>query len=326
MHEWRLRVEMKAMLEAGLSKSATAERLGVDRRTVSRWQEDRDMKTGRRRRGSKLDPYKGIIRERLTSYPELSAQRLFEECREAGYPGGYGRVRDYVRGLRQAPPAPSAVRFETPPGHQAQVDFGTFRTPWGGRHALVVVLGHSRMMWLEFFETQTMATVMTGLERAFGFFGGVPAELLFDQMKAVVTSDGRAVGGALVLNEEFGRFAAHWGFRIRACRPYRAQTKGKVERSIRYVRTGFFYGRQFLHDADLNEQVQRWYRDTANTRRCAALGESPLACFERVERGCLGPLAPRPFREDEAVPTAPSATRSIEVVRRSLTEYAEMTR
>ena len=114
-------------------------------------------------------------------------------------------------------------RFETPPGHQGQVDFAEFRLPWGKRHALIVVLGYSRYMWLQYYERQTMTVVMRGLEAAFGYFGGVPSELLFDQMKAVIVEDGRPSGGRLVENPEFLRFSFHWGFRIRACRPYRAR-------------------------------------------------------------------------------------------------------
>ena len=99
---------------------------------------------------------------------------------------------------------------------------------------------------------------MEGLESAFDRFSGVPEELLFDQMRAVVLSDDRAAGGGLVLNAEFLRFAAHWGFMPRSCRPYRARTKGKVERPIRYIRENFFYGRSFANDNDLNEQAARW--------------------------------------------------------------------
>ena len=91
----------------------------------------------------------------------------------------------------------------------------------------MVVLGHSRLLWLRFYRRQTMAVLIDGLESAFARFGGVPAELLFDQMRAVVLSDDRAGGGELVLNAEFLRSAAHWGFVPRSCRPYRAQTKGK---------------------------------------------------------------------------------------------------
>ena len=134
------------------------------------------------------------------------------------------------------------VRFETPAGRQGQVDFGTFTLPWGRRPALVIVLGYSRMLWLRFYPRQTMGVLMEALESSFDRFGGVPEELLFDQMRAVVLSDDRAAGGGLVLNAEFLRFAAHWGFLPRSCRPYRAKTKGKVERPIRYIRESFFYG------------------------------------------------------------------------------------
>ena len=320
-------MEMQALLKAGLTRAAIAERLGVSRRTVTRWQAETEPKSRPRKpRTQKLDPYKDLIRTRLQTYPELTAQRLYDEVCAAGYDGGYTRIRDFVRTLRTAAPPP-VVRFETPPGHQGQVDFGTFRTAWGPRYALVVVLGYSRLLWLAFYPAQTMATVMTGLERAFAIFGGVPAELLFDQMKAVVTSDGRDVGGTLVLNDEFQRFAAHWGFRIRACRPYRAQTKGKVERQIRYVRQSFYYGRTFIGDDDLNAQAHRWLQDIANRRTCRAIGEAPQVRFERDEASTLGPLAPRPYRAEAAIPhVGKRAATSIQVARRDLVEYDEMTR
>ena len=105
------------------------------------------------------------------------------------------------------------------------MDFAEFRLPWGKRYALVVVLAHSRPLWLQFFSRQTRAALMRGMEETFAFFGGVPAELLFDQMKAVIIDDEREISGRVLENAEFARFAAHWGFRIRACRPYRAKTK-----------------------------------------------------------------------------------------------------
>ena len=92
------------------------------------------------------------------------------------------------------------VRFETPAGHQGQVDFAEFRLPWGKRRALVVVLGYSRLLWLQFYERQTMEVPIRGLEASFEFFGGVSAELLFDQMKSVVIDDQRLKGGALFEN------------------------------------------------------------------------------------------------------------------------------
>ena len=146
--------------------------------------------------------------------------RLFEEIKAAGYAGGYTQVKEYVRKVRPRAPEEPVVRFETPPGHQGQVDFADFRLPWGKRYAFLVVLGFSRVLWLQFFTRQTMLHVFEGLEAAFTFFGGVPRELLFDQMKAVVTKDERAAGGRVTENAEFLRFAHHWDFRVRACRPY----------------------------------------------------------------------------------------------------------
>ena len=109
-------------------------------------------------------------------------------------------MNEYVRRVRPRDPVEPVVRYETPPGHQGQVDFGTFTLPWGRRHALLVVLGHSRLLWLRFYRRQTMSVLIDGLESAFARFGGVPQELLFDQMRSVVQSEDRLGGGELVLN------------------------------------------------------------------------------------------------------------------------------
>ena len=192
---------------------------------------------------------------------------------------------------------------------------------------LVVVLSHSRLLWLCFYRRQTMAVLTDGLERAFARCGGVPKELLFDQMRAVVLSDQRVGGGELVLNAEFLRFAAHWGFHPRACRPYRAQTKGKVERPSRYIRDSFFYGRAFANDEDLNEQAARWLEGTANVRRHGTTGERPVDRFERDERAVLCPLARRPYQRlgvhRGAEPAHRRVPDTIAVERRSLRVYAE---
>ena len=109
-------------------------------------------------------------------------------------------------------------------------------------------------------------------------------------MRSVVVSDGRADEGELVLNAEFLRFASHWGFRPRSCRPYRARTKGKVERAdTLHPRELLLYGRKFVSDEDLNEQAQRWLEGTANVRRHGTTGERPVDRFERDE--ATGPAA-----------------------------------
>jgi transposase len=100
--------------------------------------------------------------------------------------------------VRPAPAPAPVIRFETPAGRQAQVDFARFTFPWGLRYPLLVVLGFSRLPWCRFYVRQDMQTLINGLEDAFRYFGGVPQELLFDQMKAVITRDLRLQGGALV--------------------------------------------------------------------------------------------------------------------------------
>jgi transposase len=304
VYGWDSLVLLQHLLDDGLSKTAIAQRLGVSRRVIYHWlrtgQLTRDVDTPVPRRyaprSTQLDPFAGIITARLATYPELSAVRLFDEVRAAGYPGGITQVRDYVARVRPRPEPEPLVRFETAPGHQAQVDFAEFRLPWGKRYALVVVLGYSRLLWLKFYPQQTLATVIAGLEEAFAYIGGVPTELLFDQMKAVIVEDQRLDGGKLLENPEFLRFAAHWGFRVRACRPYRAKTKGKVERPIRYLRSNFFYGREFVGDADLDAQCRAWLEDVANARVHRTTACVPRVRFETEERAHLQPLAERAYR------------------------------
>ena len=335
MYGWERFVLLKHLLEQGVSKTAIAAQLGVSRRVLYHWittgQLARDVTAPRVRVGppAKLAPFEGIITTRLETDPALSAVRLFEEIRAAGYPGGITRVRDFVSRVRPEP----VVRFETPPGYQAQVDFATARFPWGKRHALLVVLGYSRLLWLGFYARQTMASVRAGLEAAFAYFGGVPRELLFDQMRAVILDDSRPAGGKLLENPEFLRFATHWGFRIRACRPYRAQTKGKVERPISYLRSNFLYGREFVGDADLAAQTAWWLEHTANVRIHGTTHEAPRVCFARDEVQTLLPLPLHPYRS--LIPQAPvRLTRAVAsgiarplvlVERRPLSAYAALT-
>jgi transposase len=337
MYSRERRVLLRHYLEQGLSKSAIARMLGIGRRTLYHWintdQLDRDLDNGpvqykpRPAVDRKIDRYRGIIETRLAEYPRLSATRLFDEVRAAGYDGGYTQVKEFVRQIRPTPPLDPVVRFETPPGLQAQVDFAEFRLPWGKRFALLVVLGYSRLMWVRFYPRQTMAVLFSGLEEAFASFGGVPAELLFDQLKAVIIEDQREFGGKIFENLQFLRLAAHWGFRIRACRPYRARTKGKVERPVGYLREGFFYGREFLNDEDLNEQLAFWIAHKANLRIHGTTHEIPHVRFERDERGTLLALAPRPYRSAiPAMPVISPRRASVPTVeRRSLVVYSRIT-
>lgn len=329
---------LRHYLEQGLPKAEIARQLGVSLRTLYYWIDSGQLDRGRDqapvRYGPrpvvprKLDRFSGIITARLAEYPRLSATRLFEEIRAAGYEGGYTQVKEFVRKARPGAVPEPVVRFETPAGRQAQVDFAEFRLPWGKRYALLVVLSYSRRLWLQFYSRQSMGVLMRGLEQAFAFFGGVPVELLFDQMKAVVVEDQRPKGGKVLENAEFARFAAHWGFRIRACRPYRAQTKGKVERPIGYVRQSFFYGRSFLNDADLNAQAISWVTQKANRRIHRTTGEAPDVRFLRGELATLQPLARTAYRGVVTTPDTRQTKLPLslpQVERRPLSVYRNLT-
>lgn len=330
---------LRHYLETGMSRRAIARKLKISPDTLYRWINagdlERDLDEAPLQYGprppvpTKLDPYKLIIQARLDAFPELSSVRLLEEIQAAGYSGGYTQLKEYVRSIRPRPKPEPVVRFETPPAHQAQVDFAEFTFPWGKRFALLVVLGYSRLLWLKFYPKQDMRTLFSGLEEALAFFGGVPRELLFDQMKAVITKDLRLLGGQLVKNEEFQRFAAHWDFTPRACRAYRAKTKGKVERPIHYVRDNFVYGRTFLGDGDLHEQSRRWL-EKANRRIHGTTRERPVLRFEE-EKTLLKPLASRPYQSLVLPPVSeplPQQTRRkvpvIPVERRSLAAYSAL--
>lgn len=328
--------------EAGGDRAEAARRVGVGRTTMYRW-----IRAGllnhpvdaigarygpRPPRRTKLESVTAIIEARLKEYPRLSGTRLFAECRAAGYTGGITQLRDFVRRLR--PAAEPVVRYETEPGRQAQVDFAHCRLPWGVRYALVVVLGHSRLLWVQFYPRQDLRTLLLGLDACFTAWGGVPHELLFDQMRSVITRDERLTGGGVLHNLELSRFARHYGFRVRVCRPYRAQTKGKVERPIRYLRDSFLYGRTFVSDADLNAQVLDWLATVANAREHATTKWVPAECFATVERPTLRALPARPYRPlvlptapvpaGEAVKPAMAAVPRVEVERRGLEAYAAL--
>ena len=330
---------LKHYLASGLSKPAIAAQLGSSRGPVYHL-----LRTGQLERGldaaatertrrplgvATMAAATPLIEARLATYPALSAVRLFAECRVAFYTRGYSQWTALVRRLRPTPLPVPAVRFETAPGEQAQFDFSTVKMPWGVPYALVMVLAYSRLLYVEFVLRQTVLSVLLGMERAFAAFGGVPQHVLFDLMKSVTVDDQRPDGGRLFANTEFLRFAAHWSFGIRACPPYRAQTKGRVERPIHYRRDSFLCGRTFLGDGDLADRCTRWVRDVANVRRHGTLHERPVDRWATTERATLQPLAARPYQSLLLTASAPAprvdhVTPRVTVDRRGLATYAAL--
>jgi transposase len=260
----------------GLSITAIARRTGRDPKTVRKYIE-RGLDPpayGPRQVGrpSKLAPYLDYLRERVAAFPDLSAVRLTRELRERAYGGAYTAVKRFLAAIRpESQPKPFEVRFETPPGYQAQVDFARFVTTFTDEPGIVrivwlfsMVLGHSRHIFARFVMHQDLQTLLRCHMLAFTALGGVPIEILYDRMKTAVT--GEDGDGHIIYNRSLIALGQHYGFLPRACRPYRAKTKGKVERPFSYIRQDFFLGRTFRNLDDLNIQLDDWLATVANVR------------------------------------------------------------
>lgn len=261
--------------DQGLSVSAIARRTGLTRGTVRKYVTrgvEPPAYGPRPPRPSRLAPFERYLRERIGVFPELTGSRLHREIRELGYAGGYTVVKDFLREVRPSRPAGFEVRFETPPGRQAQVDFAHFRTVFTdepGAERIVwlfsLVLGHSRLLWGRFVPHQDLQTLLRCHAAAFEALGGVPGEILYDRMRTVFNREDTA-DGHIIYNATLRAFAAHYHYQPKACRPYRAKTKGKVERPYRYVREDFFLARSFRNLDDLNGQFREWLDRIANPR------------------------------------------------------------
>jgi transposase len=259
----------------GVSGSAIARQVGLDRKTVRKYIErglEPPMYGPRPPQASKIAPFSRYLRERLAAFPQLTGRRLHRELRELGYTGGYSILTDFLRDIRPLEPVPFEVRFETPPGRQAQVDFAHFRTVFTDEPSMErilwlfsLVLGHSRMLWACFVVHQDLPTLLRCHAAAFEALGGVPEHILYDRMRTVFSREDLAAGH-IVYNRTLLEFARHYGYLPKACRPYRAKTKGKVERPYRYIREDFFLGRSFRNLDDLNRQLQQWLDQVANVR------------------------------------------------------------
>ena len=224
----------------------------------------------------------------------FNSKKLLDEIRRQGYEGGWSQLRAFVHPYREAREQVATVRFETEPGEQAQVDWAHFGyIEHHGRrrklYAFVMTLGWSRASYLEFTVSADAAWWLRCHVHAFRYFGGVPRQVLHDNLKTAVLD--READGRIVWNVRYMDFADYYGFSPRACRPYRAQTKGKVESGVRYVRGNFWPGLKFVDLADLNRQARDWLDQTANLRVHGTTGEVP---FDRLPLEHLLPLDGKP--------------------------------
>ena len=275
---------IKALRKRGVYVKDIAAELGVHPKTVSRaLARGGAPERKRKRRSSKLDPYKAQI-DQLLQEGVWNAVVIYREIQAAGYEGKTTILRDYIAPKRALRAGRATVRFETKPGQQLQSDWGEIETVIGGESQKVYFevnqLGYSRRF--HFWCTNRMDAEHTyeGLVRSFEYFGGVPQEVLVDNQKvAVVSNNGR---GQVRFNERFLDLAGHYGFEAKACRPYRARTKGKDERMVGYIKHHFFVRyREFESWAHLNQLAEQWLREEADQRRHGTVHEVVAERFER---------------------------------------------
>jgi transposase len=301
--------EISELKRQGLSIRAIGRLTGYDRRTITKYllaPSARPAYGPRLAPLGKLEPVKPYLKERLQA-GVWNAQVLLRELRERGYSGSYTILTDWLRPQRKEALAVAVRRFETPAGKQAQVDWGHLgslseagkeRSLWG----FTITLGYSRRMMAAAATDQKLATLLRMHEAAFNEWGAVPQEILYDRMKTVWT--GTDERGEIVWNAVFLDFARYWGFTPRLCRPYRAQTKGKVESGVKYVRRNFLcglQGREPANLADLNSELRRWVAETANRRIHGTTHEQVLLRWDE-DQFAMQPVngrAPYPFVDEE---------------------------
>lgn len=328
-------MKIKILKEQGCSIRQIAEELCVARNTVRKY-----LRTGqvpkygpRKPRPGKLEPFMVYLQERIeAARPDwIPATVLFREIQARGYTGSERLVRYYLSELRPRAPEEPPNRFETEPARQMQVDWAVFRRGRRPLSAFTATLGFSRASYVEFVSDERANTLRRCHEHAFRYFGGVPREVLYDNAKAVVVQRDAYGEGRHRFHAGLWDTAGHYGFVPRLCQPYRARTKGKVERFIRYMRHSFYVPlKARLHAAGLqldvetaNAEVLKWLRDVANVRTHQTTKARPADRLEQ-ERPLLLPL-PHPRAEVvPASPAAPGGKYPVEPIQRPLSVYEQL--
>ena len=269
---------IKDSAEKGKTAYAISKELGISKNTAKKYMEQPVQVHGLKgtHKGSKLDPYKPQLKEWMNQ-GIFNCEVLLERLRALGYDGGKSILKDYVHPYRPAKSAPAVRRYETPNGKQAQMDWGIcqYIDKEGQMHKVpvfVMILGASRVKYIEFVKRCDLRSMERCILNAFNYFGGVPQEVLTDNMKTVVI--GREAG-KIIWNPQFADFAVDMGFLPKVCKVRRPQTKGKVERLVHYVKDNFFPGRSFVDLEDLNRQALAWCKKV-DSKIHGTTGKIPL--------------------------------------------------
>ncbi len=282
-------MDIRSLAKQGHSMRAIARITGLNPRTVKKYLQEGVLPTYKAvKRQSKLEVFKKLI-EGWLKQQDYQASRIKELLFNVGFKGSYSTVQRYVKVLKRNRDQVAYVRFETLPGQQAQVDFGDFAIECadGSRltiYCFIIVLGFSRKMYVEFIDRCTLANFLKCHQRAFEFFGGIPAEILYDNMKNVVI---KKLVGQIQWNANFLAFCLHYGFKPLTTPAYSPWAKGKVERPIDYIRERFWRGYVFNNLKEANKNILQWIKEIADERIHGTTREKVSSRFEK-EKPCLG--------------------------------------
>lgn len=269
-----------------------AKQLGCDYRTVKKYYEnDIDSNKKRQQKPSILDPYKDIVEDKLQI--PCKASDIYHFIKKKGYEGCYSVVKRYCNKYKVEQSHKATIRFETNPGLQAQVDWKEnkiLRSKSGEMYEInifLVILGYSRLKYIELTIDKTQPTVFQALSNSFKYFGGVPKEILFDNMKTVV-DHAKSEYNKPVINSNFYEFSKNMGFQTILCRAFRPQTKGKVENLAKIMDRLDAYNNEFETLDELDEIVRELNKDL-NNEVSQTTGEKPIERFKK-EKEYLNPL------------------------------------
>ncbi len=301
---------IRALAEQGVPKKGIARQLGLDIKTVRTWLKRTWRPQTRRRRGRQLDAWREFLQARA---PEVgfNAVVLTRELVAKGYPGGYSALAKYIAAWRRAWRGEDlpTVRFETGPGEQAQVDWGSialFLSEVRVRvHLFTMVLGFSRRIFAKGYLHEGLDPLLDGHAAAFAHFGGRTQSILYDNPRTIVTGKDEAAGH-VVWNATFKDRLDFYGVVPRLCRFYRAQTKGKVESGVKYVKRNALAGRRFRDLEELNAYLLAWCVNVADQRVHGTTHERPSERFARAEKLLPVDLRPAPPRERVVIRRVPA--------------------
>ncbi len=306
-------VDIHVLHRQGCSVRGISRQLGLSRNTVRRYLRDIAQSPDygpRAARPSKLDPFKPYLRERIEAAKPywIPAVVLCRELQTRGYDGQEGIVKNYVRQFKPITKEP-VVRFETAPGQQMQVDFTTIKRGRNKLKGFVATLGYSRACYVCFSEYEKQDDWIAGIEGALNYFGGVPKDILFDNAKCIMIERDAYGEGQHRWNSKLLQLSADYGFRLRACRPYRAKTKGKVERFNGYLKHSFITPlAATLKQAGLaldidtaNGQVGQWLHDVAHRRIHGTTQQKPEVLLIK-EKLALSELPAKPIADNTIAP------------------------